>query len=87
MGPLSADEDLSIPGIPSYLDIKTAPFLLISLKKKLLANDSNEEQRLWDACVALGFFHLDLRTYGDQSSGGLEERVRRCGVGVVLCRI
>jgi isopenicillin N synthase-like dioxygenase len=39
--------------------VPTAPLLRISLRK-LLARNSSEEERCWQACCELGFFYLDL---------------------------
>ena len=64
--PIGLEEDLSFPNIPPFPDIPTAPLLRISLRK-LLDGDQAEEQRLWEACVALGFFYLDLRTGASDS--------------------
>ncbi|KAF2085359.1 Clavaminate synthase-like protein, partial [Saccharata proteae CBS 121410] len=50
-----------IPPFPS--DVPTAPLLRISLAK-LLQEDADELDRLWQACCDLGFFYIDLRSDG-----------------------
>jgi isopenicillin N synthase-like dioxygenase len=44
--------------------VPTAPLLRISLQK-LLARDTEEEERCWQACCELGFFCLDLSSDTD----------------------
>ncbi len=53
--------DQNFPDIPPFPpDIPTAPLLQLSIKK-LQHGDSEESNRLFEACKDLGFFHLDLR--------------------------
>lgn len=56
--------------IPPFPDsVPTAPLLRISLSK-LVAGDSEEEERVWDASCRLGFFYLDLRCSCDFQAQG-----------------
>ncbi|KAJ6134066.1 hypothetical protein N7523_000388 [Penicillium sp. IBT 18751x] len=51
----------NFPGLPPFPDdVPTAPLLRLSLKK-LLAGDSTECERLFQTCVEIGFFYLDLQ--------------------------
>ena len=57
--------------LPFFPDnVPTAPLLRISLSK-LLAADTDEQERCWQACQELGFFYLDLR--GDSGEALLED--------------
>ncbi|KAI9726899.1 MAG: hypothetical protein M1828_000247 [Chrysothrix sp. TS-e1954] len=52
--------DETFPGLPPFpTDVPTAPLLRLSLRK-LLDDDQDENQRLWEACTELGFFYLDI---------------------------
>lgn len=54
------------PHLPPFpTDVQTAALLRISLKK-LLENDPVERDRLYQACVEIGFFYLYL---GDSDDG------------------
>lgn len=62
----SVDTATSFPGIqPFPSNVPTAPLLRISLSR-LLANDPEENTRLWQACCDLGFFYIDLRLPSDR---------------------
>jgi isopenicillin N synthase-like dioxygenase len=51
----------NFPGLPPFPDdVPTAPLLRLSLGK-LLAGDSTECERLFQACIEIGFFYLDLQ--------------------------
>lgn len=66
-----SDSKTSFPGIqPFPSNVPTAPLLRISLSK-LLANDPEENTRLWQACCDLGFFYIDLRLSSQQQSDAL----------------
>ena len=53
--------DLVFHDIPPFPeDVPTAPLFRLSLKK-LMKNDSEEIDRLWQASCELGFFYIDLR--------------------------
>ena len=53
--------DLVFHDIPPFPeDVPTAPLFRLSLKK-LMENDSDEIDRLWQASCELGFFYVDLR--------------------------
>jgi hypothetical protein len=59
---MASQTDSQFPNIPPFPStVPTAPLLRISLAK-LLAHDTKEEERLWNACCDLGFFYLDLRS-------------------------
>ena len=63
--------DENYPHLPPFpTDVKTAPLLRISLGK-LLANDSAEIERLYQACVEIGFFYLYLED-SDHGKGLLD---------------
>lgn len=50
----------SFPDLPPFPDtVQTAPLLRLSLEK-LLSHDEVEIQRLFQACVEIGFFYLNL---------------------------
>lgn len=54
-----ANEDF--PGLPPFpADVSTAPLLRLSLGK-LLAGDTIEYEKLFQASVDIGFFYLDLQ--------------------------
>ncbi|QIW94560.1 hypothetical protein AMS68_000078 [Peltaster fructicola] len=56
------DSNLDFPGIPAFpTDVSTVPLLRINLHK-LIHNDADELERVWEACRTIGFFYLDLRT-------------------------
>lgn len=56
-----ADVINNFPGLPPFPDdVPTAPLLRLSLGK-LLARDSAELERLYEASVDIGFFYLDLQ--------------------------
>lgn len=47
-------------GYPAFpADVPQVPLFRLSLQK-LVENDSDEVDRLWEACTGLGFFYLDL---------------------------
>lgn len=55
------DINNNFPGLPPFPDdVPTAPLLRLSLKK-LLAGDTTEYERLFQASVDIGFFYLDLQ--------------------------
>lgn len=57
----TANDDLTFHDLPPFPDdVPTAPLFRLSLKR-LLDHDSEEEDKLWQACRNLGFFYLDLR--------------------------
>lgn len=61
---LQDDEDLEYHDLPPFpSDVPQAPLLRIQLSR-LLAGDTNEQDRLYKACCDLGFFYLDLRDHG-----------------------
>ena len=62
MAPARLLEEHNFPGIPPFpTSVPLAPLHRISLSK-LLEHDTEEENRLWQACCDIGFFYLDLRT-------------------------
>ncbi|EMC94208.1 hypothetical protein BAUCODRAFT_74629 [Baudoinia panamericana UAMH 10762] len=64
-------ESLAFDDLPPFPnDVPTAPLLRISLKK-LIDQDTDEQQRLWRACCDLGFFYLDLRAGSENGDGEL----------------
>jgi hypothetical protein len=64
----------TFPHIPPFPNsVPTAPLVRISLAK-LLQNDVEEEEQLWNACCDLGFLYLDLRTEKNESTRQ-EERI------------